>query len=77
MCNSDCYILKTIMIHTNHIILFGYLFVCFGGGGGYANFCCCCYGRKLDWTGHVAMMEETRNAYKILAGKPLGEHPHG
>jgi hypothetical protein len=36
-----------------------------------------CYSRKLQWTGHVAMMEETRNAYKILVGKPLGEHPHG
>jgi len=28
--------------------------------------------RRLYWTGHVAWMEEIRNAYTILMGKPLG-----
>ena len=26
--------------------------------------------RRLRWTGHVARMEESRSAFKILAGKP-------
>jgi hypothetical protein len=26
--------------------------------------------RKMRWTGHVAQMEETRNAYRITVGKP-------
>jgi hypothetical protein len=26
--------------------------------------------RKMRWAGHVARMVETRNAYKILVGKP-------
>jgi hypothetical protein len=28
--------------------------------------------RKMRWAGHVARMVETRNAYRILVGKPLG-----
>jgi hypothetical protein len=26
--------------------------------------------RKMSWEGHVARMRETRNAYRILVGKP-------
>jgi hypothetical protein len=26
--------------------------------------------RRMRWAGHVARMEETRNAYRILVGKP-------
>jgi hypothetical protein len=26
--------------------------------------------RRIRWTGHVARMGETRNAYRILVGKP-------
>ena len=33
--------------------------------------------RRLRWTGHVARMEEGRNAFKILAGKPTGKRPLG
>ena len=29
--------------------------------------------RRLRWAGHVARMEEGRNAFKILTGKPLGK----
>ena len=29
--------------------------------------------RKLRWAGHVARMEESRNAFKILTGKPAGK----
>ena len=29
--------------------------------------------RKLRWAGHVARMEESRNAFKILTGKPTGK----
>jgi hypothetical protein len=25
---------------------------------------------KIRWAGHVALMEETKNAYRILVGKP-------
>ena len=33
--------------------------------------------RKLRWAGHVARMEEGRNAFKILTGKPAGKRPLG
>jgi hypothetical protein len=28
--------------------------------------------RSMRWAGHVARMGETRNAYRILVGKPEG-----
>jgi hypothetical protein len=31
----------------------------------------------MRWTGHVARMGETRNAYRILVGKPEGKRPPG
>jgi hypothetical protein len=31
----------------------------------------------VRWTGHEARTEETRNAYKILVGKPEGNRPLG
>ena len=31
--------------------------------------------RKLRWAGHVARMEESRRAFKILTGKPTGKRP--
>jgi hypothetical protein len=31
----------------------------------------------MRWAGHVARMEETRNAYRILVGKPEGKRPLG
>jgi hypothetical protein len=31
--------------------------------------------RTMRWAGHVARREETRNAYRILAGKPEGKRP--
>ena len=33
--------------------------------------------RRLRWAGHVARMEESRSAFKILAGKPIGKRPLG
>jgi transcription termination factor 2 len=33
--------------------------------------------RKMRWAGHVARMGETRNAYRILVGKPEGKRPLG
>jgi hypothetical protein len=33
--------------------------------------------RRKRWTGHVARMEEMRNAYRILMGKPEGKRPQG
>jgi hypothetical protein len=33
--------------------------------------------RRLRWAGHVARMGETRNAYRILVGKPEGKRPLG
>jgi hypothetical protein len=33
--------------------------------------------RRMRWTGHVARMGETRNAYRILVGKPEGKRPLG
>ena len=31
--------------------------------------------RRLRWAGRVARMEEGRNAFKILTGKPTGKRP--
>jgi hypothetical protein len=31
--------------------------------------------RRTTWAGHVARMGETRNAYRILVGKPEGKRP--
>ena len=33
--------------------------------------------RRLRWAGHVARMEQSRNAYRVLVGKPEGETPSG
>jgi hypothetical protein len=33
--------------------------------------------RRRRWAGLVARMGETRNAYRILVGKPEGEKPLG
>jgi hypothetical protein len=33
--------------------------------------------RRMRWAGNVARMGETRNAYKILVGKPEGKSPLG
>jgi hypothetical protein len=33
--------------------------------------------RRMRWAGHVARMGETRNAYRILVGKPEGNRPLG
>ena len=33
--------------------------------------------RKLRWAGHVARMEEGRDVYKVLVGKPEGKRPLG
>jgi hypothetical protein len=33
--------------------------------------------RRMRWTGNVARMGETRNAYRILVGKPGGKRPLG
>ena len=33
--------------------------------------------RRLRWAGHVARMEQSRNAYSILVGKPEGKRPLG
>jgi hypothetical protein len=32
---------------------------------------------RMRWAGHVARMGETRNAYRILVGKPEGKRPLG
>jgi hypothetical protein len=29
--------------------------------------------RRLRWAGHVARMEESRRAFKIVMGKPTGK----
>ena len=29
--------------------------------------------RQLRWAGHVALMEQSRNAYRVLVGKPEGK----
>jgi hypothetical protein len=31
--------------------------------------------RRMRWAGHVACMEEKRNAYRILVGKPEEKRP--
>jgi hypothetical protein len=33
--------------------------------------------RRMRWAGHVARMGKTRNAYRILVGKPKGKRPLG
>ena len=33
--------------------------------------------RRLRWAGHVARMEEGRNAFKILTGNPTGKRSLG
>ena len=33
--------------------------------------------RRLRWACHVARMEESRNPFKILTGKPTGKRPLG
>jgi hypothetical protein len=33
--------------------------------------------RRMRWEGHVAQMGETRNAYRLLLGKPEGKRPLG
>ena len=33
--------------------------------------------RRLRWAGHVARMEQSRNAYRVLVGKPLEKIPLG
>jgi hypothetical protein len=32
---------------------------------------------RMRWAGHVARMDEKRNAYRILVGKPEGKKPLG
>jgi hypothetical protein len=33
--------------------------------------------RRMRWAGHVAGMEEKRNLYRLLVGKPEGKRPLG
>jgi hypothetical protein len=33
--------------------------------------------KRMRWAGHVARMEEKRNAYRLLVGKPEGKRPLG
>ena len=33
--------------------------------------------RRLRWAGHVARMEESRSAFKIIISKPSGKRPLG
>jgi hypothetical protein len=33
--------------------------------------------RRMRWAGHVARMEEERNVYRVLMGKPEGKRPLG
>jgi hypothetical protein len=33
--------------------------------------------RRMRWAGHVALMGEKRNAYRLLVGKPEGRRPLG
>jgi transcription termination factor 2 len=33
--------------------------------------------RRMRWAGHVARMEEKRNVYRLLVGKPEGKSPLG
>jgi hypothetical protein len=32
---------------------------------------------RMRWAGHIARIEEKRNAYGLLAGKPEGKRPLG
>ena len=32
---------------------------------------------RLRWAGHVAHVEQSRNAYRVLVGKPEGKRPLG
>jgi hypothetical protein len=34
-------------------------------------------GRRMRWVGHVVRIWETRNAYRLLVGKPEGGRPLG
>ncbi|KAJ4429010.1 hypothetical protein ANN_26006, partial [Periplaneta americana] len=33
--------------------------------------------RRLRWVGHVAFMDESKNAYRVLVGRPEGKRPLG
>ncbi|KAJ4429429.1 hypothetical protein ANN_21598 [Periplaneta americana] len=33
--------------------------------------------RRLRWAGHVARMDESRNAYRVLVGRPVRKRPLG
>ena len=33
--------------------------------------------RRLGWAGHIARTEQSRNAYRVLVGKPEGKRPLG
>jgi hypothetical protein len=33
--------------------------------------------KRMRWVGHMALMGEMRNAYRILVGKPEGKRPLG
>jgi hypothetical protein len=33
--------------------------------------------RRMRWAGHVTRIEEKRNVYKLLVGKPEGKRPLG
>jgi hypothetical protein len=33
--------------------------------------------RKMRWVGHIALMGEKRNAYRLVVGKPEGKSPLG
>ena len=33
--------------------------------------------RRLRWAGHIARMEQSRNAYRVLVGKSEGKRPLG
>ena len=33
--------------------------------------------RRMRWAGHVARMEKSRNAYRVLVGKPEGKRSLG
>ena len=37
----------------------------------------CLKSRRLRWAGHVARMEQFRNAYRVLVGKPESKRPLG
>ena len=33
--------------------------------------------RRLRWAGHIARMEQSKNAYRVLVGKSEGKRPLG